>query len=162
MMPVNQTPFLRACRAFSVRRVVPALLFAGFYLAAAGLACAQNSNPGGYPFPRPGWGNGPTVAVPGDGSGDPAERIAREKRLGVINVERQKALVADTQKLVKLAAELNAEINSAHQTELTAGQLRKVAEIEKLAHSVRDKMSSAFTGVLPNFGTPSAIPLPMQ
>ena len=161
MTPVNPTPFLRTGHIFSFRNVVPALLFAGYFLAAAGFAFAQNSNPGASPFPPHGWANDPTV-VPGEGSGDPAERIARERRLGIINVERQKALVADTQKLVKLAAELNAEINSSHQTELTAEQLRKVVEIEKLAHSVRDKMSSSFTGLSPNFGTPSAIPLTIQ
>ena len=64
------------------------------------------------------------------------------KRINALNAQRQKALVADTQRLVKLASELNAEINSSHQAQLTPDQLRTIAEIEKLAHSVKQKMST--------------------
>jgi hypothetical protein len=74
------------------------------------------------------------------GSGDPAEE---EKRLRALNAERQKSLVADANKLLKLARELDAEVSAANLDSLTPAQLRKVVEIEKLAHSVKEKMSTS-------------------
>jgi len=47
--------------------------------------------------------------------------------------------------LLKLANELNAEI-SANPEALTPDQLRKLATIEKLAHSVKEKMSTPVAG----------------
>ncbi len=67
--------------------------------------------------------------------------VARQTR--ALNDARQKALVADTEKLVKLAQELNTEIAAADSGALTPIQSRKLTEIEKLAHSVKDKMSYA-------------------
>ncbi|HEY1648298.1 MAG TPA: hypothetical protein VGF96_09970 [Terracidiphilus sp.] len=75
-----------------------------------------------------------------------------EKRLRMINTERQKSMVADTDKLLKLAKELNDEIAKANSGELSPAQLRKVAEIEKLAHNVRDKMVMSVRG--PQFNGP--------
>jgi hypothetical protein len=69
--------------------------------------------------------------------------VALEKRLKALNAERQKAMIADTNKLVKLAAQLNAEINGKHPGELTPDQLHQVAEIEKLARSVKEKMCTS-------------------
>jgi len=72
-----------------------------------------------------------------------------ERRLRALNADRQKSLVAETDKLLKLATELNAEVSSAHPDALTANQLRKLAEMEKLAHGVKDKMSTSVRGVSP-------------
>jgi hypothetical protein len=69
---------------------------------------------------------------------DPA---LEQKRVHLINIDRQKSLVSDTNKLLKLAGELDAEIKRGNSGALTAAQLRKLAEIEKLARSVKDKMS---------------------
>lgn len=69
--------------------------------------------------------------------------MEQEKRLRALNALRQKSLVEDTNKLLKLAAELNAEVSSAHPDSLTAEQIHKLAEIEKLAHSVKEKMSTS-------------------
>ena len=78
-----------------------------------------------------------------------------EKRLRQLNLAQHKAMVADTDKLVKLANELNAEISGTNPGLLTPEQLRKVAEIEKLAHSVKDKMRMSVQGV-PGFQIPLA------
>ena len=163
-MMLGRNPALfEASRRVSAGGMLAPFMLLAVLLAGAGFAVAQNSSPSGvYQYPRPGWANDPTQPAPGSEGGDPGARIARQKRLGLINAERQKSLVADTQKLVKLAAELNTEINSAHQAELTPAQLRKVAEIEKLAHSVRDKMSSPVTGISSGFDIPSVIPLSVQ
>ena len=79
--------------------------------------------------------------------------VEYEKRLRALNALRQKSLVEDTNKLLKLAAELNAEVSSAHPDALTAEQLHKLAEIEKLARSVKEKMSAPVSGT-PAFPQP--------
>ena len=77
------------------------------------------------------------------GSRDP---VLREKQLRALNAERQKELVADTNKLLKLAQDLNGEIGEANPGSLTPDQIRRFAEIEKLAHSVKEKMSTSVRG----------------
>jgi len=59
-----------------------------------------------------------------------------------LNAERQKELVADTDRLLKLTAELETEVKKNKSTSLTPDQLRQLARIEKLARSVKDKMSN--------------------
>ena len=76
-----------------------------------------------------------------------------KKRMRMLNAERQKALISDTEKLLKLAKELNDEVAESDSTSLSDAQLRKVAEIGKLAHSVREKMSYS-TGAFPGLITP--------
>ncbi len=88
------------------------------------------------------------------GSDDPSNPLNSEKRVHMMNVERQKALVADTNRLFALATELNNEIAKSHPGELSPEQLRKVAEIEKLAHSVRDKMVMSVRSPAMNMDTP--------
>jgi hypothetical protein len=66
--------------------------------------------------------------------------IFYEKRLQMLNAAQHQSMVADTDRLLKLVADLNSQINNSKTNELTAEQLKMVAEIEKLAHSVRDKM----------------------
>jgi hypothetical protein len=63
-----------------------------------------------------------------------------EKRLQMLNAAQHQAMVADTDRLLKLVADLNSQINSSNSSALTPDQLRMVADIEKLAHSVKDKM----------------------
>ena len=74
---------------------------------------------------------------------DPSELdpISQERRLRALNIERQKEIVSDANKLLKLAKELNDEVASAHAESLTTAQLHKIAEIEKLAHNVRERMT---------------------
>ena len=63
-----------------------------------------------------------------------------QKRLLALNVERQKQIVAETTKLLRLARELNEEVAASNTGRLTPAQLHKVAEIEKLARSVKERM----------------------
>ncbi len=80
--------------------------------------------------------------------------VMMERRLRALNMERQKEMVSDTNKLLKLARELNAEVAANKSGALTPDQLRKIAEIEKLARNVRERM---ITGI----GAPqSMMPLP--
>ena len=67
------------------------------------------------------------------------DRIARDMAKKA-NLERQAALRADTDKLVKLAGELKKYVDKSNENVLSVEVLRKAEEIEKLAHSVKDKM----------------------
>lgn len=51
-------------------------------------------------------------------------------------------MVKDSHKLVALAAKLNAEVASQHGSPLTPAERKEVAQIEKLARSVRTKMEA--------------------
>jgi hypothetical protein len=59
------------------------------------------------------------------------------------NSDRQKQLVADTQKLVALANELKSDVEKSNKDTLSMDVIRKADEIEKLAKSVRDKMKGS-------------------
>jgi hypothetical protein len=59
----------------------------------------------------------------------------------MMNNDRRKSLVTDSDRLIKLATDLNNQIAHSNAGSLTPDQLRMVAEIEKLAHEVREKMT---------------------
>ena len=88
----------------------------------------------------------PSDTGPFSTNGDPIDDIQTEKRMTALNAERQKSMISDSAKLLKLATELNNEIAQSNTGELTPAQLRMVAEIEKLAHNVRDKMTMSIRG----------------
>ncbi len=79
----------------------------------------------------------------GVGANDPS-MAARQMR--ALNADRQKSLISDGDKLLKLAKELNTEVENSNPQELTQVELRKVADIERLARNVRQKMSLSFAG----------------
>src|SRR5579863_10187023 len=56
------------------------------------------------------------------------------------NVERKKQIADDSAKLLKLATDLKAEVDKTSKDTLSLGVIRKAEEIEKLAHSVKEKM----------------------
>jgi hypothetical protein len=72
-----------------------------------------------------------------------------EKLLRALNADRQKSMVSDTDKLLRLVNHLSAEIAHSQPDALTPGELREVAQIEKLAHNVKDKMSTSVRGTAP-------------
>jgi hypothetical protein len=58
-------------------------------------------------------------------------------------MDRQKQIVSDTQKLVALANELQADVQKSNKDTLSLDVIRKADEIEKLAKSVREKMKGS-------------------
>jgi spore coat polysaccharide biosynthesis protein SpsF (cytidylyltransferase family) len=56
------------------------------------------------------------------------------------NKGRQADLKRDTEKLLKLATELKEYVDKTNENVLSLNVLKKAEEIEKLAHSVKDKM----------------------
>jgi hypothetical protein len=55
-------------------------------------------------------------------------------------IDRQKQLVLDTQRLLALANELKADVDKSSKDTLSLDVIRKADEIEKLAHTVKEKM----------------------
>ena len=86
-------------------------------------------------IPTPGYGEGPIL--------DPQ---AEAKRMRALNADRHKTMVSDTEKLVKLARQLDAEVASNPTDGLTPEEVQKVLAIEKLAHEVKIKMAQSFAG----------------
>jgi hypothetical protein len=117
-----------------------ALLFVALLLAVPSVA--QNGSP-----PATIGGMQPPSRLSSDDDNIfPGDPLWHERQLRMLNAERQKELVADTKKLLKMAQDLDAEIGSTNPDSLTPDQLRRIAEIEKLAHSVKEKMSTSVRG----------------
>jgi len=79
-----------------------------------------------------------------------------QKRIRMLNDQRQKSLISDTEKLLKLAKELNDQVAQNDSARMSDAELRKVAEIGKLARSVKDKMSFSM-GAYPSVNVPLTI-----
>ena len=56
------------------------------------------------------------------------------------NEARHTRMEADAAKLLELSTELKADVDKAGKDELSLEVIRKAAEIEKLAHDVRERM----------------------
>ena len=69
----------------------------------------------------------------------PRIRMAREMAKKA-NLARQAELKRDTERLLKLATELKESVDKTNEGTLSLNVIKKAEEIEKLAHSVRDKM----------------------
>ena len=68
-----------------------------------------------------------------------AKRVQMQK-FGAANAERKRQLDLDSARLLKLAAELNAELKRTGEAEVPLTAAARVDMIEKLAHAVTDKM----------------------
>lgn len=86
------------------------------------------------------------------------DTVMAEKRVRALNIERQKRMVADANKLLILAKELNDEVASTNPQSFTVDQLRKIGEIEKLARSVRERMTAGALVEVPSVGPPATNP----
>jgi len=71
------------------------------------------------------------------------ERAKIEKDMAKrANRERQAQLQKDTDNLLKLATELKQYVDKSNENTLSLDVVRKAEEIEKLAHSVKEKMKA--------------------
>jgi hypothetical protein len=74
---------------------------------------------------------------------DDEKRIELEEDLAKkANKERQAQLEHDTESLLKLANELKQYVDKSNENTLSLDVVKKAEEIEKLAHSVREKMKA--------------------
>lgn len=134
----------------SLAAIVAFALLVGHFLEAQS---GQNSRPAIVVAPYPG-----ELGHPGPDSDTPTmDPAMARKRLQAINADRQKSMVSDTNKLLKLARELSAETAAGDSKKPSGQQVHKAAEIEKLAHNVRDKMTYVISGA-PGEPTPLRLP----
>jgi hypothetical protein len=125
---------------------------AGLVLALSAPCHAQNpgTNSGGMPhgvsIPSPS-GSSDTFTPPIGGSIDP---LFQERRMRQLAKETHKSMVSDTDKLLALVTELSSEISTTNPGAFTPDQLKKIAQIEKLAHNVKEKMGNTLQGVPDN------------
>lgn len=96
-----------------------------------------------------GQSNSPSQVLPPIGPDTPLSPQTEEQQAKMRNVERQKELVADTQKLLSLANELKADVDKSTKDTLSLDVVRKADEIEKLAHNVKEKMKCSGCGPYP-------------
>jgi hypothetical protein len=68
------------------------------------------------------------------------DQQAKSKNVEAANVERKRQITDDSAKLLKLASDLKAEVDKTSKDTLSLGVIRKADEIEKLAHTVKEKM----------------------
>jgi len=155
-MGEGRTGWARATGAFQSGRAV--LWLAVFFaICAGGAVRAQQNVPsnGGVGANRQVRPSQPdvdqTLNVPTGSS------IYQERRIRQLNMAQHKAMVSDTEKLLKMVTELNAEISGSKPDSLSPDQLRRVAEIEKLAHSVKDKMRIAAQGAQDLMNAPAVM-----
>jgi hypothetical protein len=86
----------------------------------------------------PGQQSGPRDQAPG---GDDELRVKMEKDMAKkANQERQAQLKRDTEQLFKLATDLKEEVDKSNENLLSLEVIKKAEEIERLAHSIKDKM----------------------
>lgn len=78
------------------------------------------------------------------------------RRIVQLNLLRQKSMVSDADKLLRLAQELDNDAKAGASALSPAERMRKAAEIERLAKEVKEKMTYSI-GDPPQPATPFAI-----
>jgi len=89
------------------------------------------------PNPRP---PGKVGSIPTTGDADEAQERMAHDIAKKANQSRQAMIKTDTDKLLKLAVELKDYVDKSNENVLSLDVVKKADEIEKLAHSVKDKM----------------------
>lgn len=127
-----------------LRYSMRAMWFVLFWLATLSVyAQKPPSNPNPTPPPPPPPPIFPNSKAPD--YGPPPERTPtfEDKQYRRYLAYRLKSMTVDTAKLLKLAQEINKKVESSGPGSLSRQDLRKLQEIEKLAHGVKWKMELA-------------------
>ena len=82
----------------------------------------------------------PDISGTKAGREDEAMRSVAAHQTKLREEERQKRLVADTEKLLTLATQLHEDVSKTNKNVLSMDVIRRAEEIEKLARSVKEKM----------------------
>ena len=83
--------------------------------------------------------NGNAAPDPGPFARHMAERMAKER-----NKERQKQIVTESAQLLALAQKLNTDIAESTRDQLSISVIKEAVKIEKLAKSIKSKMSYGY------------------
>jgi nitric oxide reductase activation protein len=85
----------------------------------------------------------PPIAEHVGGPDEPRRKMEREMAKRA-NQERQADIKRDTEKLLKLATELKESVDKTTESTLSLDVVKRAEEIEKLAHSVKEKMKGPY------------------
>ncbi|MHB1699200.1 MAG: hypothetical protein ACYCSN_03535 [Acidobacteriaceae bacterium] len=143
----NSTPLFRTSIFFDINApLAPAgKRMRGAALLFAALAClataahAQRNGPQVPPVivnPM----NTPAMATSRAGVPDPAAVAAHVEMMRMANIERQRKMVEDANRLVLVANQLKASVDKTTKDVLSLDVLKQADEAERLARSVKDKM----------------------
>lgn len=102
----------------------------------------QSANHLPQQIPSASQGQMPSGPVTSGDHENPIEAQAARQRLKLMDEQRQKQLIEDTNKLVSLANELKEEVDKSTKDTLSLSVIRKAEQIEKLAKSVKEKMKA--------------------
>lgn len=80
------------------------------------------------------------MGMPPIGPVEPLSPQIEEQQARSRNSDRQKRLVADTDKLLTLATQLKQDVDKTNKDVMSVDVIKKADEIEKLAHSVKERM----------------------
>lgn len=72
-----------------------------------------------------------------------SEQQAKQRNFAAANAERKRQIADDSARLLKLATDLKAEVDKTTKDTLSLNVIRKADEMERLAHSVKEKMKLA-------------------
>ena len=116
----------------------------GFVLIALSGAWAhtQKVGPGQMPG-APATAQDPFAQDPNKPKLDAPLNPVADKQAEMRNNERQKRLVSDTEKLLTLATELHQDVGKTDKHILSVDVVKRAEEIEKLAHSVKERMKGS-------------------
>ncbi len=116
--------------------IVGAILLAGIPGSVSG---GQLQSTGGQSNRVPGVQQ-PKTGVLDPDEPDPMAPHRDQKQAELRNADRQKRLVADTDKLLALATDLKEQVEKSTKDTLSVDVIKKADEIEKLARSVKERM----------------------
>lgn len=74
------------------------------------------------------------------------DQQTKQQSYAAANAERKKQIAEDSEKLLKLASDLKAEVDKTDKDALSLNVIRKADEIERLAHIVKEKMKLTVGG----------------
>ena len=86
----------------------------------------------------------PSNTNPSQGPQDEELKKWKKDAVKKANKERQADIQRDTEKLLKLATELKEYVGKSDENVLSLNVVKKAEEIEKLAHSVKEKMKISY------------------
>ena len=113
--------------------------FAGLALLAAFTCVAQDFRPEKANVVVPGVNSLPDA----NARMESQEKSSKQEKFEAANAERKKQIADDSTKLLNMAMALKAEVDKTTKDTLSLNVIRKADEIEKLAHSVKEKMKQS-------------------
>ena len=138
-----------ACAGFAMRIILGISCMSTLAFASiAGIAQSNSQAPLSNPVPKPTGVLLPEANRLPDANDqmEMREQQSKTQNFAAANAERKKQIADDSTKLLKLATDLKAAVDKASKDTLSLDVIRKADDIERLAHSVKEKMKLSVGG----------------